>query len=188
MCHQWCEIALWWHYWSCPFCSAILPELPFCDWYGTTEAWRARVLITNFSVTLQKVHHMAHPLVLYSLKKYSNHFSKTPEPYFLFYLTITEAKSILVRAFLFSNLYCILGYFWGTKFSWFLRFLCLSRKLIPQKCCDATPLYVSTWVIRENYFPRKFNFGKTQKFSTLKITWYTVAKISLRNHSITELY
>ena len=38
----------------------------------------------------------------------------------------------------------------------------------------ATPLYVSTWVIRVNYFPRKFNFGKMRKFSTSKITRYMV--------------
>ena len=36
----------------------------------------------------------------------------------------------------------------------------------------ATPLYVSTWVIRVNYFPQKFNFGKMRKFSTSKITRY----------------
>ena len=29
-------------------------------------------------------------------------------------------------------------------------FLCFSRKLIPQKCCDATPLYLSICVIHES--------------------------------------
>ena len=35
------------------------------------------------------------------------------------------------------------------------------------------PLYMSTWVIRENNFSQKFNFDKMQKFSTSKIIQYT---------------
>ena len=42
--------------------------------------------------------------------------------------------------------YCILGYFWGTKFLEISHFLYFSRKLIPWNCCyaTATPFYVST--------------------------------------------
>ena len=64
--------------------------------------------------------------------------------------------------------YRISGYFQGTKFSWFSHFLCLSRKIILQKCCHATPFYMSMWVIRENIFCESSILGKTQKFSTLK--------------------
>ena len=57
--------------------------------------------------------------------------------------------------------YFILGYFQGTKFSQF-HVSCACHKNYFHESVETplAPLYMSTWVIRENNFSQKFNFDK----------------------------
>ena len=73
-----------------------------------------------------------------------------------------------------------IGYFWGTKFLWFLRFLHFSRKLILWKCCHATPCMCSPGSFVKRIFRKSSILGERENFSTLKITQYMVPHVLWR--------